>query len=125
MSVERPEYEIRTMEDSDDVERVAAHYGLNAGALAAARDAQGSLSASGLGPVIAAYVDALPADTGSERSPRCGCSETCGDDGDIDGPGTCKGLPRAPEPPLVEVVMVPRVAALGVRSDTEGAPDAR
>lgn len=24
----------------------------------------------------------------------CGCSATCGDDGDIDGPGTCKGLPR-------------------------------
>jgi hypothetical protein len=53
-------------------------------------------------------------------SPRCGCRETCGDDGGIDGPGTCKGLPRAPEPPLVEVVMVPRSAALGVRSDTEG-----
>lgn len=37
----------------------------------------------------------------------CGCVESCGDDGDIDGPGTCKGLP-AHRPPLLEVVLVPR-----------------
>lgn len=43
---------------------------------------------------------------------RCGCRETCGDDGDMDGLGTCKGLPRAPEPPLVEVVLVHRADAL-------------
>lgn len=41
----------------------------------------------------------------------CGCHEKCGDDGDIDGPGTCKGLPGMPEPPLVEIVLVPRRAA--------------
>lgn len=46
-----------------------------------------------------------PRDTPGQR---CGCRETCGDDGDIDGPGTCKGLPRAPEPPLLEIVVVPR-----------------
>lgn len=38
----------------------------------------------------------------------CGCVTTCGDDGDIDGPGTCKGLPLPPLDPLVKVVMVPR-----------------
>lgn len=26
-------------------------------------------------------------------SAPCGCSRTCGDDGDVDGSGTCKGLP--------------------------------
>ena len=25
----------------------------------------------------------------------CGCKSTCGDDMDVDGPGTCKGLPCA------------------------------
>jgi hypothetical protein len=35
----------------------------------------------------------------------CGCESRCGDDGDIDGPGTCKGLPRRPGPPLLEIVL--------------------
>lgn len=38
----------------------------------------------------------------------CGCAQLCGGDGDSEGPGTCKGLPRPPEPPLVEIVLVPR-----------------
>lgn len=38
----------------------------------------------------------------------CGCSRFCGDDGDVDGPGICKGLNRPPDPPLVEIVLVPR-----------------
>jgi hypothetical protein len=38
----------------------------------------------------------------------CGCAERCGDDGDTDGPGVCKGLPLPPKPPLVEIVLVPR-----------------
>lgn len=42
------------------------------------------------------------------RDEPCGCASRCGDDGDIDGPGTCKGLPSMPEPPLVELVLVPR-----------------
>lgn len=37
----------------------------------------------------------------------CGCSEKCGDDGDVDGPGVCKGLP-VEKKPLVEIVMVPK-----------------
>jgi hypothetical protein len=39
---------------------------------------------------------------------KCGCVKTCGDDGDVDGPGVCKGLPMPPKPPLVEVVLVRR-----------------
>lgn len=57
--IERPKYACETMEDSDDVVKVAAHFGLEAGALAAAKDAQGSFSALGLGRIIATYVDAL------------------------------------------------------------------
>lgn len=38
---------------------------------------------------------------------RCGCKTYCGDDGDIDGPGVCKGLP-VERKPLVEIVLVPR-----------------
>lgn len=40
-------------------------------------------------------------------SDLCGCVHACGDDGDIDGPGTCKGLPILREP-LVELVVVRR-----------------
>lgn len=40
---------------------------------------------------------------------QCGCRAACGDDGDADGPGVCKGLPRPPAP-LVEVVLVRRSA---------------
>jgi hypothetical protein len=39
----------------------------------------------------------------------CGCLIRCGDDGDTDGPGVCKGLP-ALRKPLVEIVLVPRVS---------------
>jgi hypothetical protein len=56
---ERPEYVCETTEDSEDAAKVAAHFGLDAGALAAARDAQGSFSALGLGRIIAVYVAAL------------------------------------------------------------------
>jgi len=38
----------------------------------------------------------------------CACKAYCGDDGDPDGPGVCKSLPRASQAPLVEVVLVPR-----------------
>lgn len=41
----------------------------------------------------------------------CNCVKFCGDDGDVDGPGVCKALPRAPRRPLVEIVMVPRSPA--------------
>lgn len=40
--------------------------------------------------------------------PLCGCERTCGDDGDVDGPGTCKGLPAPRPTPLVEIVLVDR-----------------
>lgn len=36
----------------------------------------------------------------------CNCRAACGDAPDEEG--TCKGLPRAPVAPLVEVVLVPR-----------------
>jgi hypothetical protein len=49
------------------------------------------------------YGDLLMIDAGF-----CGCVTHCGDDdGDIDGPGTCKALPIKREP-LIEIVMVPR-----------------
>jgi hypothetical protein len=41
----------------------------------------------------------------------CGCHVHCGDDGDINGPGVCKGLSPIPTPPLVQVVLVPRSQA--------------
>jgi hypothetical protein len=41
-------------------------------------------------------------------SALCKCRVHCGDDGDSEGPGTCKGLPLAKKPPLVEIVLVPR-----------------
>lgn len=62
----------------------------------------------------------------------CACSKFCGDDGDVDGPGVCKALPRSLEPPLVEIVMVPRdehlpppyildqAWALGIAMTTDG-----
>lgn len=37
----------------------------------------------------------------------CGCHEWCGDDGDVDGPGVCRGLPPERKP-LVQIVMVPK-----------------
>ncbi len=42
-----------------------------------------------------------------ERLRPCDCQSLCGDDGDIDGPGVCKGLPIEKKP-LVEIVMVPK-----------------
>lgn len=42
-----------------------------------------------------------------EREP-CNCEEWCGDDGDIDGPGVCKSLPREPRQPAIELVLVDR-----------------
>jgi hypothetical protein len=50
---------------------------------------------------------------------NCGCARLCGDDGDIDGPGVCKGLPYPPEPPLVEIVVVRRVASSETQNGTE------
>lgn len=38
----------------------------------------------------------------------CDCRDRCGDDGNNEGDGVCKGLPAPPREPLVEVVMVPR-----------------
>lgn len=43
-------------------------------------------------------------------SDLCGCKSRCGDDGDTDGPGTCKGLPMPAPSPLVQVVLIPRRA---------------
>lgn len=39
---------------------------------------------------------------------RCRCLHHCGDDGDTDGPGICKGLPIPPRPPLLEIRVVHR-----------------
>lgn len=41
---------------------------------------------------------------------NCGCEWNCGDDGDIDGHGICKGLPPIHVAPLVEIILVPRDA---------------
>jgi hypothetical protein len=43
---------------------------------------------------------------------QCACNTVCGDS-DPDGPGTCKGLPRSPREPVVEVVLVPRSLLVG------------
>lgn len=45
-----------------------------------------------------------------EDYPRCGCRQYCADlpETHDDPDATCKGLPYAPKPPLVEVVTVPR-----------------
>jgi hypothetical protein len=43
----------------------------------------------------------------STRAEWCRCVEFCGDDGDIDGDGRCKGKPIEREP-LVEIVLVHR-----------------
>lgn len=40
----------------------------------------------------------------------CGCLTYCGDDDNIDGPGTCKSLPRQPMPPLIQFITVRRDA---------------
>lgn len=50
----------------------------------------------------------------------CGCSSRCGDDGDYDGPGTCKGLPEMPKEPLVEVILVPRSALNTIGKENDG-----
>lgn len=42
------------------------------------------------------------------RYDTCGCEEFCGDDGDIDAPGICRGLARKLEPPLIEFVVIHR-----------------
>ena len=40
---------------------------------------------------------------------RCLCRKWCGDIPEEDDPyGVCKGLPKAPERPLVEIVLVDR-----------------
>lgn len=49
--------------------------------------------------------------TEGSRVALCGCRSRCGDDGDTEGPGTCKGLPDPPKPPLVEVVLHPQIGA--------------
>lgn len=42
-------------------------------------------------------------------SPPCKCQTWCGDVPEVEDPdGCCKGLRRAPEPPLVEFVLVHR-----------------
>lgn len=46
--------------------------------------------------------------SGTGKGTACGCSSRCGDDGDIDGPGVCRGLPQLPKPPLVQIVLVSR-----------------
>jgi hypothetical protein len=38
----------------------------------------------------------------------CGCESRCGDDGDVDGPGICKRLPRMSDAALLEIVLVPK-----------------
>ena len=55
---------------------------------------------------------------GTGMSERCGCAVTCGDDGDVDGPGVCKGLPVKREP-LVEIVLVHRDDLRAARSPGE------
>jgi hypothetical protein len=63
-------------------------------------------------------MSADPAAQPHQDTGRCGCASYCGDDGDTEGPGVCKGLPRPPAPPLVEVILVPRSAALSPSEDT-------
>lgn len=42
-------------------------------------------------------------------APLCACHFYCGDVPEEDDPGSvCKGLPKKPEPPLFEIVMVHR-----------------
>lgn len=46
-------------------------------------------------------------------SAPCACRKFCGDVPEEDDPdGVCKDLPRAPEPPLVEIVVLPRAYSL-------------
>lgn len=49
----------------------------------------------------------IKTETGYVYTESCNCSKSCGDDGDIDGPGTCRGLPIKREP-LVEIILVPK-----------------
>jgi hypothetical protein len=53
----------------------------------------------------------------------CGCRDRCGDDGDLEGPGVCKGLPLPPREPLVEVVLVPRHAVASEQHEAGEASD--
>jgi hypothetical protein len=63
--------------------------------------------------VVPRRVEAEVSTTRREREARpwegpCGCDRYCGDDGDTEGPGVCKGLPRQPQPPLVKFFVVHR-----------------
>jgi hypothetical protein len=51
----------------------------------------------------------------------CDCTSWCGDDGDIDGDGICKGLRRRPDPPPVEIVVVRRDELAASREEEHGA----
>jgi hypothetical protein len=53
------EYRCEHPDDSEDAERIAEHFGLDAAALRAAASRQTSFSALGLAPVIVAYLEAL------------------------------------------------------------------
>jgi hypothetical protein len=44
--------------------------------------------------VTSAYIDIIDHLNSVINIQLCGCSVICGDDGDIDGPGVCKGLRR-------------------------------
>lgn len=61
-----------------------------------------------MGPAACPYCAAYPSVPCVFHRGRCCCARVCGDDGDVDGPGTCKGLPAPPLAPLIEVVLVPR-----------------
>jgi hypothetical protein len=52
-------------------------------------------------------------DDGIPRHRPCACRVACGDVAEADDPyGVCKGLRRAPAPPLVRIVLVHRDDAL-------------
>jgi hypothetical protein len=57
--------------------------------------------------------------THAHPTQACGCTTHCGDDGDVDGPGTCKGLPIEKRP-LVKVVLMHRDALARAGSPDSG-----
>lgn len=68
---------------------------------------------AGLKGCMRAALEAVQGDIveefGASGGKPCACHTTCGDvPEEVDDSGTCKGLKRAPEPPLVEFVTVHR-----------------
>lgn len=60
------------------------------------------------------FEDGLRCQRCAEEQDDCRCQVYCCDS-DPDGPGTCKSLPRAPEPPLIDLVLVDRCTGEVIR----------